>query len=318
MPVEYEMLYVGEWQQNLLLADRYGEGRVFLAGDAVHLVIPTGGLGMNSGVGDAIDLVVEARRHAARLGRARACCASYEIERRQVGARNVEASRYASRGRRTWRARLAAGHPRRHAGGRRGARQSRAHRRCRAAQEQRDDRRRARLSLSPIRRSSGPSRARARRRFHATMCRPPGRARGCRMSGCADGTRAARSTSATATPCCGSAGARRRRGGAGASLRRLWRALRHARRARCRRRAIFMAMICCCCGRTCTSSGAATNYRRRPRRIWRRSPRAIRPPGEHIAMTEQITAHLGLRRLRDSSAPCSSARSRSTASTSPF
>ena len=30
--------------------------RVFLAGDAVHLVIPTGGLGMNTGVGDAIDL----------------------------------------------------------------------------------------------------------------------------------------------------------------------------------------------------------------------------------------------------------------------
>src|SRR5690606_10649440 len=29
-PVDYEMLYVGEWKQNLLLADRYGENRVFL------------------------------------------------------------------------------------------------------------------------------------------------------------------------------------------------------------------------------------------------------------------------------------------------
>jgi len=56
MPVGYEMLYVGEWKQNLLLADGYGQGRVFLAGDAVHLMIPTGGLGMNSGVGDAVDL----------------------------------------------------------------------------------------------------------------------------------------------------------------------------------------------------------------------------------------------------------------------
>ena len=56
MPVDYEMLYVGQWRQNLLLADRYADGRVFLAGDAVHLVIPTGGLGMNTGVGDAVDL----------------------------------------------------------------------------------------------------------------------------------------------------------------------------------------------------------------------------------------------------------------------
>ena len=46
-----------------------GDGRIFLAGDAVHLVIPTGGLGMNTGVGDAHRPVVEARRHPAGLGR---------------------------------------------------------------------------------------------------------------------------------------------------------------------------------------------------------------------------------------------------------
>src|SRR5258705_12745671 len=56
MPVKYEMLYVGQWKMNLLLADRYGEGRVFLAGDAVYLVIPTGGLGMNTRVGAALDI----------------------------------------------------------------------------------------------------------------------------------------------------------------------------------------------------------------------------------------------------------------------
>ncbi|MGC1688378.1 MAG: FAD-dependent monooxygenase, partial [Pseudolabrys sp.] len=43
MPVKYEMLSCAPWRQNLLLADHYGHGRVFLAGDAVHLVIPTGG-----------------------------------------------------------------------------------------------------------------------------------------------------------------------------------------------------------------------------------------------------------------------------------
>jgi len=60
--VKYEMLTCAPWRQNLLLADRYRDGRVFLAGDAVHLVIPTGGLGMNSGVGDAIDLPGSSRR----------------------------------------------------------------------------------------------------------------------------------------------------------------------------------------------------------------------------------------------------------------
>jgi 2-polyprenyl-6-methoxyphenol hydroxylase-like FAD-dependent oxidoreductase len=102
VPVKYEMLYVGKWRQNLLLADRYGEGRVFLAGDAVHLVIPTGGLGMNSGVGDAIDLSWKLAATLRGWGGPR-LLAAYEIERRQVGARNVGASRYASLGRRKWR-----------------------------------------------------------------------------------------------------------------------------------------------------------------------------------------------------------------------
>ena len=102
MPVNYEMLSCAPWRQNLLLADRYGLGRVFLAGDAVHLVIPTGGLGMNSGVGDAIDLSWKLAATLKGWG-GPALLASYEIERRQIGARNVEASRHASRGRRAWR-----------------------------------------------------------------------------------------------------------------------------------------------------------------------------------------------------------------------
>jgi 2-polyprenyl-6-methoxyphenol hydroxylase-like FAD-dependent oxidoreductase len=103
MPVQYEMLSVGQWRQNLLLADSYGEGRVFLAGDAVHLVIPTGGLGMNSGVGDAVDLSWKLAATLHGWG-GPGLLASYDIERRQIGARNVEASRHASRGRRAWRA----------------------------------------------------------------------------------------------------------------------------------------------------------------------------------------------------------------------
>jgi 2-polyprenyl-6-methoxyphenol hydroxylase-like FAD-dependent oxidoreductase len=101
-PVTYEMLYCGEWHQNLLLADSYSKNRVFLAGDAVHLVIPTGGLGMNTGVGDAIDLSWKLAAMLEGWG-GPDLLRSYEIERRQIGERNVGASRYASLGRRKWR-----------------------------------------------------------------------------------------------------------------------------------------------------------------------------------------------------------------------
>jgi len=102
VPVEYEMLSAGQWRQNLLLADRYRDGRVFLAGDSAHLVIPTGGLGMNTGVGDAIDLSWKLQATLAGWA-GPTLLDSYEIERRQVGDRNVAASRYASLGRRAWR-----------------------------------------------------------------------------------------------------------------------------------------------------------------------------------------------------------------------
>ncbi|HEY4919199.1 MAG TPA: FAD-dependent monooxygenase [Xanthobacteraceae bacterium] len=103
MPVKYERLSCAPWRQNLLVADSYQRGRVFLAGDAVHLVIPTGGLGMNTGVGDAIDLGWKLAATLRGWGGPN-LLGSYEIERRQVGERNVAASRFAATGRRKWRA----------------------------------------------------------------------------------------------------------------------------------------------------------------------------------------------------------------------
>ncbi len=103
MPVLYETLYVGQWTQRLMLADRYGDGRVFLAGDAAHLVIPTGGLGMNTGAGDAVDLAWKLAGVLHGWGGPH-LLASYEAERRPIGARNVAASRKAAQGRRRWRA----------------------------------------------------------------------------------------------------------------------------------------------------------------------------------------------------------------------
>ena len=102
VPLRYEMLYAGHWKLNLLLADRYQAGRVFLAGDSAHLVIPTGGLGMNTGVGDAIDLAWKLAGTLHGWG-GPSLLAAYEIERRQVGDRNIGASRYAFVGRRKWR-----------------------------------------------------------------------------------------------------------------------------------------------------------------------------------------------------------------------
>ena len=101
-PVKYEMLSCSPWKQNLLLADRYRDKRVFIAGDAAHLVIPTGGLGMNTGVGDAFDLSWKLAATLQGWGGPK-ILGSYEHERRQVGERNIGASRYASIGRRKWR-----------------------------------------------------------------------------------------------------------------------------------------------------------------------------------------------------------------------
>jgi 2-polyprenyl-6-methoxyphenol hydroxylase-like FAD-dependent oxidoreductase len=103
MPIAFEMLSVNEWTQHLLCAERYGEGRVFVAGDAAHLVIPTGGLGMNTGVGDAADLSWKLAGTLVGWGSPQ-LLASYEAERRPIGLRNVQASRAAMTGRLGWRA----------------------------------------------------------------------------------------------------------------------------------------------------------------------------------------------------------------------
>ncbi|KCZ86135.1 hypothetical protein HAD_10630 [Hyphomonas adhaerens MHS-3] len=102
---DYEILNVSNWTLHLLLAEKYAEGRVFLAGDAVHLVIPTGGLGMNSGVGDALDLSWKLAGTVQGWG-GPGLLASYETERRPVGMKNVEASGWAAQGLGLWRADL--------------------------------------------------------------------------------------------------------------------------------------------------------------------------------------------------------------------
>ena len=102
MPIKYETLYIGKWTQRLLVADKYGEGRVFIAGDSAHLVIPTGGLGMNTGVGDVIDLSWKLKGALEGWG-GEYLLDTYMSERRQIGIRNVKASGRANEGRYRWR-----------------------------------------------------------------------------------------------------------------------------------------------------------------------------------------------------------------------
>ena len=52
----FEVLAVRPWTGHCVVAERYQDARVFLAGDAAHLNWPAGGFGMNTGVGDAVDI----------------------------------------------------------------------------------------------------------------------------------------------------------------------------------------------------------------------------------------------------------------------
>ncbi len=86
--VPFEILSVQSWQRSESLAEHFGDGRVLLAGDAVHTMSPTGGMGMNTGMQDVLDLgwkLEGALRGWAGAG----LLASYEVERKPVGARNI-------------------------------------------------------------------------------------------------------------------------------------------------------------------------------------------------------------------------------------
>lgn len=52
----YEALNVTRWTSRAMVADRWRDRRIFLAGDAAHIWIPMGGFGMNAGIGDAATL----------------------------------------------------------------------------------------------------------------------------------------------------------------------------------------------------------------------------------------------------------------------
>ena len=85
----FELLNGSHWVSRELVAGAYGKGRAFLAGDAAHQNTPSGGFGMNTGIGDAIDLAWKLWGSLAGWG-GPALLASYEAERRPVAKRNTQ------------------------------------------------------------------------------------------------------------------------------------------------------------------------------------------------------------------------------------
>ena len=87
--IDFEMEIVGSvdpWLAHSLIADKYSDGRLFLAGDACHLHVPFGGFGMNMGIADGVDLGWKLAATLQGWGGPR-LLESYEQERRPVHLR---------------------------------------------------------------------------------------------------------------------------------------------------------------------------------------------------------------------------------------
>ena len=89
---------VARWRASSDVASRYSDGRVFLVGDAAHVMPPNGGFGGNTGIQDAYDLAWKLA-WAVRGQAGEQLLASYSDERRPVGRLTVEQAytRYVTR-----------------------------------------------------------------------------------------------------------------------------------------------------------------------------------------------------------------------------
>ncbi|HEU5386110.1 MAG TPA: FAD-dependent monooxygenase [Streptosporangiaceae bacterium] len=89
---------IATWRAEANCADRFRAGRVFLAGDAAHVVPPNGGYGGNTGVQDAHNLAWKLALTLAGTAGPR-LLDSYDAERRPVGELTVEQAftRYVTR-----------------------------------------------------------------------------------------------------------------------------------------------------------------------------------------------------------------------------
>jgi putative polyketide hydroxylase len=86
-----EIRSIGPWESAVRIADSFQRGRIFLVGDAAHLMPPWGGFGANTGVADAHNLAWKLA--AVFNGQATPeLLATYETERRPVACFSAEQS----------------------------------------------------------------------------------------------------------------------------------------------------------------------------------------------------------------------------------
>lgn len=88
---EFEVLRQMHWSHHQSVANQYRAGRAFLVGDSAHLFCPTGGIGMNTAIGDALDLAWKLTATLKGWGGSK-LLDSYDSERRPIGFRNTIAA----------------------------------------------------------------------------------------------------------------------------------------------------------------------------------------------------------------------------------
>ncbi len=86
--VPFEVLSIMEWWHHQSVANRFRVGRTFFLGDAAHLFCPSGGIGMNTAIADALDLGWKLDAVLKGWGGA-GLLDSYERERWPVAVRNT-------------------------------------------------------------------------------------------------------------------------------------------------------------------------------------------------------------------------------------
>jgi len=86
--LRYEILSVVPWIRKELVAETYRKGRAFILGDAAHVMSPTGAYGMNTGIGDAVDLSWKFAAATEGWG-GETLLDSFDAERRPIAIRNV-------------------------------------------------------------------------------------------------------------------------------------------------------------------------------------------------------------------------------------